>query len=363
MSVWRRKSLYVSIGFSVLTSIYWASFSYFFPDFPLWTPALLVSCLFHLCCLMFFYRNPRVISTLIIINYCIIVLSPMSYGAIQRYGVFLALAHLSFSENTRRSLLAGTAILACEGACIFLFDVPVPQFLTSAACFELAFMAGLCARTIRQDKLIAANRHQLETYLNQHRIAQVLHDSATSELSAVILLCEQEKSASSDHSQIIESIHSQSLQALHNIQIIIRTLRDSCEDVSFIERNSSLNDCIEEGDKLLNIAGFHGRTRLSGKSPHVLSQRTEAIAAIALREIYSNILRHCPAYGNYTVNVNITSTSITITESNPYEQDSANRMTSGFGLQSLQMLVSNAGGTVDTSIANDLWAISVTIEN
>lgn len=291
------KTIYVSILSVIVTIVYWISLSLFFPSFPLWTPVQLTSCLIHLCCLALWYAHPRPASLLTIACYCISSMLPAGYAAIERYGVYLMLGYLSYSEKIQYSIPIVATVLCSEAVSIPLYRTPIPQFLTSAICFCLAFVIGLYIKT-RYEK--TTHKQQIEAIYRERRIAQELHDAVTSELSSIVLLCQQEK-LSKNTSKNISIIGAQAEQALHNTRQIILGLHDNNHQQPFID---GLFDCIKDNDTLLNAAGFQGHTTISERT-ELLTPYTTSIILPVLKEIYANILRHCPSHTYYDMCITI----------------------------------------------------------
>lgn len=352
----RSRVLCASLIPVAFTLAYWTALHGFFPDFAFLAPVQMASCIVHVCGLALLGLRPRVASLLVVSDYCVSCLLPEGYAAIERYGVFLILGYLACSRPLRRSIPAVAAVLCCEAMGIPLYGTPVPQFLTSAMCFCLPFTAGLCMRAVRRDKRLALDRQRVRVDAGRRRIARDLHDAVTSELSSIVLLCQQEEMLNGV-SRNIALAGSQARLALRNARRVILSLRDGTSDHP---APGDLADLVDAGDELLNAAGFRGRTRLSGNLS-ALDGRTAVIASAVLREVYANILRHCPAYGRYEMDIDAAGTTITITERNPYEPGGSSGLSSGFGLHSIRSSIAEADGMLRVSVENGQWIIAVTI--
>lgn len=338
------------------TLAYWTALHAFFPDFPLWAPVQVASCIVHVCGLSLLGVYPRLSSLLVVSDYCVSCLLPEGYAAIERYGVFLVLGYLACSQPPRRSVPTLAAVLCCEAVGIPLYGTLVPQFLTSAMCFCLPFAAGLCMRAVRRDKRLALDRQRMRDNAGRRRIARDLHDAVTSELSSIVLLCQQEE-MSNGASRNVTLAGSQARMALRNTRRVILSLRDGTSGHPVPE---DLADLVDAGDELLNAAGFRGRTRVSGDLS-ALDGRTADIASAVLREVYANILRHCPAHARYEMDVEAAGMTLTIAERNPYEPGRPSGLSSGFGLRSIRSCIAEADGMLRVSVENGQWIIAVTI--
>lgn len=351
----RNRVVYASLISVAFTLIYWIALHTFFPDFAFFAPVQVTSCIVHVCGLALLGVCPRVASLLVVSDYCVSCLLPEGYAAIERYGVFLILAYMACSQPSRRSAPALTAVLCCEAVGIPLYGTPVPQFLTSAMCFCLSFVAGLCMRAVRRDKQLALDMQRIQVDAGRQRIARDLHDAVTSELSSIVLLCQQEEMNGSSCNVALAG--SQARLALRNVRRVILSLRDG---TSGHPVPGDLTNLIDAGDELLNAAGFRGHTSVSGHLS-ALDERSADIASAVLREVYANILRHCPAHSHYKMDIEVSDVTLTITERNPYEPGSSLGLSSGFGLRSIRSCIAEVGGTLHTSAENGRWTIVVTI--
>ncbi|NEG96884.1 hypothetical protein GFD17_09005 [Bifidobacterium sp. SMB2] len=268
-------------------------------------------------------------------------------------------------------------------------DSPITTLLAvTSMLFMYAFVSyGMYAKG--RDRLRIGERERrrmtrqiTQTRLNQ-RLAGMIHDSVTNDLSQVVMLSYQARAQfdASSNPQLtatMDAIDQRTHAALDGIHKVIDLLLDGerddnshaeeqagagTRDGSMADGIAALKRMVDVEETKLHELGYHGATHWKGSAPASDPSHLDLVGNL-LKEIYANILRHCtPGDDTYDVFVTVDDATMRITEVNPVHEtpEAMQGLRSGRGLGLHCAAVEAVGGEFNTGIQDGAWTIDALV--
>ncbi|PJM74715.1 hypothetical protein [Bifidobacterium simiarum] len=238
----------------------------------------------------------------------------------------------------------------------------------------------------REQRLI---RERLARTRHNQRLAGMIHDSVTNDLSQVVMLAYQARTqfdadANPRLAVTMDAIDQRTHAALAGIHEVIDLLLDGepngsgsptgdeakdmhgavgGRDESSSDPIASLKRMADAEETKLHELGYRGVTRWEGDAIAADPTRLALVEGL-LKEIYANVLRHCTSGDDaYHVFVTLDDATVRITEVNPVREapEAMRGLSSGRGLGLHRKAVEDAGGEFNAGVQDGTWTLDAMV--
>ncbi|NEG88783.1 hypothetical protein [Bifidobacterium aerophilum] len=299
----------------------------------------------HILSLLLFPLLSKIAIYPTIINYLATLATPGTYCAYQTWGIHFAIAFLGFKFKFRKSATLLLLILAVDATMQTIQMNGLPSIVATYGNYFTAYILGYTIRL--NQKLVSA-------YIREHdrKISQQLHESATNELSSILLIAQNTlQTGKTSREKSLQEIIVLAKMALLNIHNSIRILNNKP-----VQNNAlSVFDYIKQQEQQLISLKRYGKIYADDIFKYV----NDPFIVNILREIFSNIIRHAPLDSTYTLSLCRKDGTVVLKESNGIDPQSD--ISSGFGLSFIQDELKTKGGSLSSSISDDIWEITITV--
>lgn len=313
----------------------------------IWTWRSYIACAIYILLVFVFFIEKKVSSVLLLIQYAIAAIMPDVYSQFFFLGTNMAIAYIGERWCQSHSALVFLGLIIIQLISVLAYNDPWVFFITLAVPVFLSYSMGICVRLISKREKFLYNK-QIDDA--RKRYARLIHDSVTGELSVIALLSQQ--ALVDQNSNKCQDILEISKKALSNVRIILSSMNDADESGG----NINLELFLQEEDNILHKLGFKGSSKIEGRWRETSSFSMEKI----LKEVYSNIVRHCSPDGEYSVLINIEANSIDIIQSNSL-LNKHHDLQSGKGLIYLSNYVYKLSGNISFGKHDDKWYLLINI--
>ncbi len=244
----------------------------------------------------------------------------------------------------------------------------------SAALVLLPWLVGRFIR--RKDAYIADihARHQLEQLQAElerknrdNKLARLIHDSVTNDLSAILLISEQ--LTDEDKKDVSETIAMRARNALKEVHRVIDILDEVKTTHNTLDNSGATDETLTvqgltqlcaENDLELASLGYTGQSKVIIRTVVPIATCPEVIKEL-LGELYVNIVRHCKSgKDEYSLVILIEETGTRIIQTNTCRAgvQHFSGIPSGKGLDMYRSALQSQGGKMYTNYQDDTWLIN-----
>lgn len=246
-----------------------------------------------------------------------------------------------------------------------------------AASAALVLLPWLVGRFIYRTNVHIADmhaRHQLEQLRMElerknrdNKLARLIHDSVTNDLSAILLLAEQ--LSGEDKEDVNEAIAVRARNALKEVHRVIDILDEVKTTHNTLDNSGTtgarltiqgLTQLCAENDLELASLGYTGQSKVIIRTDAPVVTCPEVIKEL-LVELYANIVRHCKSgEDEYSLVILIEETGTRIIQTNTCRAgvQHFSDIPSGKGLDMYHSTLQSQGGKMHTNYQDDAWLVN-----
>jgi hypothetical protein len=339
----------------------------------------------------------RAACTLIPLFWSLAQMVPGFDGAPYMITVYSAVASLFvyYSIHYAAAVLTGTsALLLIEGLSL---SAQHPTLRSEVLCATLVSILGLVisallglglkqwqenANAMRAKAEINAQRERMMHLQRDTLLASRLHDGLTNDLSYLMLLATDEadnadtpQQRATWHKVIVRT--DEAFTKAHDIIDLLNssseTVGDSLADKWMTGQTSEiittevfaeqLHAVTEQGKADIKELGYLGLTTVSVTGHNGIPQPVADETVNLINELFANIRRHCDTEEDYSLEVNLDNTAITVTQMNSLNRTQHHTVIgrSGRGLRMHHKSIKALGGGLTTASDGDVWMIRAII--
>lgn len=243
---------------------------------------------------------------------------------------------------------------------IAVSTTPQLQLFSSIIVSSLSLIIGLTLRWQNSRRILAEiQQEQARDAAEQikQELARQLHDTTAKDLAHVAVLAQDLKVHHPDLASELDALISVATSASRRIRPMILSIDTTA-------RETPLSDVVTQVTAMLKTRNIMLETSIAGDIDTVLVRQQRLVAALAIRECASNILKYAPAYSEANLEMEIYAAPgvLTISLSNQISsQPAVPSMSSGYGLANLSSKIRSEGGTIDSSNIGQQWVTYITL--
>ncbi|MFQ9709214.1 MAG: sensor histidine kinase [Bifidobacterium dentium] len=255
-----------------------------------------------------------------------------------------------------------------------LRDTSEPRAVIAVLVMQIAAtVAGYALRRHRLDDTAREQRLRLRTTQERiailernMRLARRLHDDLTNNLASIGMLCEAHLLSCSDPDErlLLTSIRDKTRESVSCAHEVIDTLRGKPTGSRLLYETGrvgqTIRGLVEARQAELRRHGFEGSASVTIDPDAVLPMAVADEIVSLLAEVYSNIRAHAsPTDGGFSLELAVSDDGIRLVQMNMCRPD--DRTVSGRGLQLHRHIIATLGGTLSTSLEDDVWTLKAHI--
>lgn len=243
---------------------------------------------------------------------------------------------------------------------IAVSTTPQLQLFSSIIVSSLSLIIGLTLRWQNSRRILAEiQQEQARDAAEQikQELARQLHDTTAKDLAHVAVLAQDLKVHHPDLASELDALISVATSASRRIRPMILSIDTTA-------RETPLSDVVTQVTAMLKTRNIMLETSIAGDIDTVLVRQQRLVAALAIRECASNILKYAPAYSEANLEMETYAAPgvLTISLSNQISsQPAVPSMSSGYGLANLSSKIRSEGGTIDSSNIGQQWVTYITL--
>ena len=318
--------------------------------------------------------RPKTAGLLLIVYWWILVWLPTGSASDLLFSSCLVWGVLSFLLSPWMTLLAQSCNVLLLSLTV-LRDTSEPRAVIAVLVMQIAAtVAGYALRRHRLDDTAREQRLRLRTTQERiailernMRLARRLHDDLTNNLASIGMLCEAHLLSCSDPDErlLLTSIRDKTRESVSCAHEVIDILRGQTgPDPASRTRpggwGQTIRGLVEARQAELRRHGFEGSASVTIDPDAVLPMAVADEIVSLLAEVYSNIRAHAsPTDGGFSLELAVSDDGIRLVQMNMCRPD--DRTVSGRGLQLHRHIIATLGGTLSTSLEDDVWTLKAHI--
>lgn len=318
--------------------------------------------------------RPKTAGLLLIVYWWILVWLPTGSASDLLFSSCLVWGVLSFLLSPWMTLLAQSCNVLLLSLTV-LRDTSEPRAVIAVLVMQIAAtVAGYALRRHRLDDTAREQRLRLRTTQERiailernMRLARRLHDDLTNNLASIGMLCEAHLLSCSDPDErlLLTSIRDKTRESVSCAHEVIDILRGQTgPDPASRTRpggwGQTIRGLVEARQAELRRHGFEGSASVTIDPDAVLPMAVVDEIVSLLAEVYSNIRAHAsPTDGGFSLELAVSDDGIRLVQMNMCRPD--DRTVSGRGLQLHRHIIATLGGTLTTSLEDDVWTLKAHI--
>lgn len=318
--------------------------------------------------------RPKTAGLLLIVYWWILVWLPTGSASDLLFSSCLVWGVLSFLLSPWMTLLAQSCNVLLLSLTV-LRDTSEPRAVIAVLVMQIAAtVAGYALRRHRLDDTAREQRLRLRTTQERiailernMRLARRLHDDLTNNLASIGMLCEAHLLSCSDPDKrlLLTSIRDKTRESVSCAHEVIDILRGQTgPDPASRTRpggwGQTIRGLVEARQAELRRHGFKGSASVTIDPDAVLPMAVADEIVSLLAEVYSNIRAHAsPTDGGFSLELAVSDDGIRLVQMNMCRPD--DRTVSGRGLQLHRHIIATLGGTLSTSLEDDVWTLKAHI--
>ena len=318
--------------------------------------------------------RPKTAGLLLIVYWWILVWLPTGSASDLLFSSCLVWGVLSFLLSPWMTLLAQSCNVLLLSLTV-LRDTSEPRAVIAVLVMQIAAtVAGYALRRHRLDDTAREQRLRLRTTQERiailernMRLARRLHDDLTNNLASIGMLCEAHLLSCSDPDErlLLTSIRDKTRESVSCAHEVIDILRGQTgPDPASCTRpggwGQTIRGLVEARQAELRRHGFEGSASVTIDPDAVLPMAVADEIVSLLAEVYSNIRAHAsPTDGGFSLELAVSDDGIRLVQMNMCRPD--DRTVSGRGLQLHRHIIATLGGTLSTSLEDDVWTLKAHI--
>lgn len=318
--------------------------------------------------------RPKTAGLLLIVYWWILVWLPTGSASDLLFSSCLVWGVLSFLLSPWMTLLAQSCNVLLLSLTI-LRDTSEPRAVIAVLVMQIAAtVAGYALRRHRLDDTAREQRLRLRTTQERiailernMRLARRLHDDLTNNLASIGMLCEAHLLSCSDPDErlLLTSIRDKTRESVSCAHEVIDILRGQTgPDPASCTRpggwGQTIRGLVEARQAELRRHGFEGSASVTIDPDAVFPMAVADEIVSLLAEVYSNIRAHAsPTDGGFSLELAVSDDGIRLVQMNMCRPD--DRTVSGRGLQLHRHIIATLGGTLSTSLEDDVWTLKAHI--
>ena len=237
---------------------------------------------------------------------------------------------------------------------------PQLELLSSILVTFLTLIIGLTLRW-QNFRRVLAEMQQEQAYdamvQTRQELARQLHDTTAKDLAHVVVLAQDLRVSHPDLASELDALIRVATSASRRIRPMILSIDTTAHE-------TPLSDVVNQVTVMLKTRNIMLESSISDDIDTAFARQQRLVAALAIRECASNILKYAPAgsEANLEIETHATPGVLTMSFSNQIaSQPAAPSMSSGYGLANLGSRIRSEGGTMHSSIIGHQWVVYITL--